>query len=507
MPDIILTTLNARYIHSAFGLRYLHANLGELKPRCEILEFDINQRPVDVAEALLASQPQIIGIGIYLWNITPATELVELLRQLAPATRIVLGGPEVSHGTTGLHIASLADHIIAGEADLAFAELCRTLLSGGTAPQRIQAPLPDLNALAFPYTAYSDADIAHRIVYVEASRGCPFSCEFCLSSVDQPVRAFPTAPFLTEMEQLLARGARHFKFIDRTFNLNLRTSTEILRFFLERWQPGMFLHFEMVPDRFPAELREWIARFPPGALQFEVGIQTFNPEAAARISRRQNYQRLGENLTFLRHHTGAHIHADLIVGLPGEDLASFAAGFDRLVHLAPQEIQVGILKRLKGTPIGRHDAEFAMTWSQRAPYELLRNRDLDFPTLQGLKRFARYWDLTSNSGRFPHTLPLLLHKPPTHSPFHNFLAFSNHLHATHGRQHALSPDTLGRSLHDFLLLAGLNPAEVAQALTTDHLAHGARRPPSYLQPQTSSPPPPPIPNTLPHRQRRHQGGN
>ena len=253
MSEILLATLNARYIHTAFGLRCLHANLGDLQPRCSILEFDIKQRATDIAENLLAKQPRIIGFGIYIWNVVPATEVVALLKQLAPDVRVVLGGPEVSYETASQEIVRLADHVITGEADLAFAELCRNLLAGATPPKVLAAAPPDLTDLASPYPFYRDEDIAQRVLYVEASRGCPFSCEFCLSSVDLPVRAFPLQAFLLEMDQLLARGARHFKFLDRTFNLNLQAGTTILQFFLERWQPGLFCHFEMVPDRLPED--------------------------------------------------------------------------------------------------------------------------------------------------------------------------------------------------------------------------------------------------------------
>src|SRR6185503_15378060 len=165
------------------------------------------------------------------------------------------------------------------------------------------------------------------------------------------------------------------------------TSRALLQFFLERHRPGLFLHFEMVPDRLPAALREVIAKFPPGALQFEVGVQTFNEQTGALIQRKQNYARLEDNFRYLRGQTGVHIHADLIAGLPGETIESFAAGFDRLVALGPQEIQVGILKRLRGTPISRHDAEFQMVYSPTAPYEILQTRDLDFQTLHRLRRF------------------------------------------------------------------------------------------------------------------------
>src|SRR5204863_227316 len=163
-------------------------------------------------------------------------------------------------------------------------------------------------------------------------------------------------------------------FVDRTFNLNLSISRPILEFFLERYEPGMFLHFEMIPDRLPDALRGTIQRFPPGALQFEVGIQTFDEEVAKRISRRQDVRKVEENLRWLRAATGVHVHADLIVGLPGEDVETFGRGFDRLVALGPHEIQVGMLKRLRGTPIVRHDAAWGMVYSPAPPHEILQTR-------------------------------------------------------------------------------------------------------------------------------------
>ena len=278
--------------------------------------------------------------------------MVQVLKRIEPGVTVILGGPEVSYEVEDQPIVALADYVITGEADLKFAEVCRRIL-GGEKPDAkvIAAELPDLNELALPYEFYDERDVAHRIIYVEASRGCPFTCEFCLSSLEIPVRQFPLEGFLGHLDSLLARGVQHFKFVDRTFNLNLNTSKAILDFFHARYRPGLFLHFEMIPDRLPEGLRESIARFPGGALQFEVGIQTFNEEVSARIKRRQNYDRLAENFRFLRSQTGVHIHADLIVGLPGEDIESFGAGFDKLVQLGPQEIQVGILKRLRGTPI------------------------------------------------------------------------------------------------------------------------------------------------------------
>ena len=468
MPDIVLSTLNAKYLHASFGLRCLMANLGQLQSRAKILEFDINQRPLEIAEALLEAAPKILGLGVYVWNAGPTLELLGILRRLRPDLKIVLGGPEVSYEWDQQPIIGLADHVITGEADLAFASLCQNLLSATDPrpPKLIAAPVPDVAALALPYDLYDARDIEHRVVYVEASRGCPFTCEFCLSSLEIPVRQFPLDPFLVAMQQLHDRGLRRFKFVDRTFNLNLMVARRILGFFLERWTPGLFVHFEMVPDRLPAELRELIARFPPGALQFEVGIQTFDPAVERLVSRRQDHGRLEDNLRWLRASTGVHVHADLIAGLPGETLGTFAAGFDRLLGLGPQEIQVGILKRLRGTPIIRHDAEFAMVYNPAPPYEVLSTRDLDFATLARLRRFAGFWGLFGNSGHFAAALPLLWEDGA--SPFARFMAFSDWLHQQGGKPSGIARQRQHAFLGEYLLsVPGLPEALVRERMLRD----------------------------------------
>ncbi len=506
MPEIVLSTLNARYIHAAFGLRCLLANLGDLAPRAELLEFDLQQRPIDIAEVLLARNPRILGLGVYIWNVTPMTSLVALLRRIRPGLVIVLGGPEVSHEIEDQPIVRMADHVITGEADLEFARLCRTLLDGGPTPPRvIRAAPPDPSTLALPYPLYDDDDCARRIVYVEASRGCPFRCEFCLSSLDTGVRGFPLEPFLGALDDLHRRGVRQFKFVDRTFNLDITTARRILGFFLDRLDPGLFVHFEMIPDRLPEGLREMIARFPPGALQFEIGVQTLNPEVEQRIQRRQDHARLEENLRWLRTATGVHLHVDLIAGLPGEDLGSFAAGFDRLLALGPQEIQVGILKRLRGTPITRHDAGFAVRYNPEPPYDLLENRDLDFATMARLRRFSRHWDLFHNSGLFRETLPLLWHDA---SPFTAFLGFSDALHrrgtGTSGIARRRQFDLLG----EHLIGTGTDPETVRESLRRDHLRSGMPEVPAVLAdvPRPRSAARPGRTDGPPPRQARHLAG-
>ncbi len=459
---IVLTTLNARYIHTAFGLRYLYANLGALRDRAVIAEFTINQRPADIVEQLLAYRPRIVALGIYIWNVAESAAVISLLRTVAPEVVIVVGGPEVSHPPDLPPLAEQVDYIITGPGERSLPALCSAILDGDRPAQKIVPGLPlPLDRIELPYRYYSDEDIRHRIVYVEASRGCPFKCEFCLSSLDKTAKPFPLDRFLAEMETLLQRGARHFKFIDRTFNLKVRSSVAILEFFLARFDDDLYLHFEVIPDNLPDALKAVLRRFPPGALQFEVGVQTFDPDIQQRISRRQDNDKTRENLRWLREHTGAHIHADLIFGLPGDTLENFASSFDELVALGPQEIQLGILKRLRGAPLNRHTDAFGMRYSPLPPYNVLATADIDFATMQRMNRFARHWDLIGNSGHFPATLPLLLGA----APFDRFLRLSDAFYEETGTTagialrrifqllHRLAPNTLG--IDDAILTAAL----------------------------------------------------
>lgn len=480
MPDIVLTTLNAKYIHASFGLRYLYANMGGLRPRTAIQEFVIGRQTVEVLDALLSAEPRVVGIGVYIWNIEPVTRLVAELKRVRPDVVVVLGGPEVSYEAEELEAARLADYVVSGEADHAFRGLCETVLDGRRPVEKfITAELPAMDALELPYEIYTNDDIANRVVYVEASRGCPFRCEFCLSALEIPVRQVPLDSFLAAINNLWNRGLRRFKFVDRTFNLNLRVSREILRFFLDRCEPNLFLHFEMIPDRLPPQLRELIRAFPAGSLQFEVGIQTFNDDVSARIERVQDVSQLESNLKFLRDETGVHVHADLIVGLPGEDVESFGAGFDRLVELGSQEIQVGMLKRLRGTPIVRHDEAFGMVYSPFSPYEILQTNDIDFATMSRMRRFARFWDLVGNSGNFRESALLMWDGG---SPFESMLAFSDAMHETLGQAHGISLVRLAEQVFEFIVRRGRVPAEVvAETMWRDYQRGGRSDVPRFLR--------------------------
>jgi len=471
---IVLTTLNARYSHAALSLRYLQANLSETQQKqCVISEHTIQARPLDVVETLLAFKPKIVGISVYIWNRTETLAVLNALKTVAPEVIVVIGGPEVSHGDESDPLSQIADHTIRGWGELAFQGLCHAI-EEGTAdqwPRIIDGAKPPLDTLALPYHLYDADDIANRNLYVEASRGCPFKCEFCLSALDETAWPFPLDSVLDALDQLYQRGARNFRFVDRTFNLRSDISGAILDFFLTKLDDSLSLHFELVPDKLPEKLRTKLALFPPGVLQLEIGIQSFDPEVQARISRRQNNAKAHENITWLRTHSNAHLHTDLIFGLPGEDLDGFASSFDQLVALQPQEIQLGILKLLPGAPIARHMADYGMVFDRAVPYRILRNNCVNFDTVQRVERMARHWDLIANSGRFGNTMPVLLGD----SPFQRFLALSDWLHQTTGSARGLAPTKLFKLLQDPLSLPiTVEPTEYNNALNQDKNSYTQR---------------------------------
>jgi hypothetical protein len=279
------------------------------------------------------------------------------------------------------------------------------------------------------------------------------------------------------MDTLYQRGARNFKFIDRTFNLKVDTSAAILEFFLSRMTTDLYLHFEVIPDNLPERLKQAIQRFPPGSLQFEVGVQSFDPQIQQRISRKQDNVKTRANLSWLRQHSNAHIHADLIAGLPGDTLENFGHSFDQLIALKPQEIQVGVLKRLRGAPINRHTVGYQLRYDPNPPYSILSTADMSFSDMQRINRFARYWDLIGNSGRFIASLPVVLDD----QPFTRFLQFSDALFAGSGSTWQIALKRLFELTYAVMTENLLVSPETAKhVLEQDYLRNGEKGRPDFL---------------------------
>ncbi|MDR0301295.1 MAG: radical SAM protein [Treponema sp.] len=497
MKDIFLTTINAKWIHPSLGLRLLKANLGALEDRCEILEFALRQPLAEKLEPFASASPRILAVSVSIWNHLATLELLGELEKMRAGQRqghrpvhrpvIVLGGPEVSHLPPEAEIFRYADYVIRGEGETAFRVLCEKILADGyehsgtppSAAQFINAENVDVSVIKSAYHLYTDEDITKKLIYVEASRGCPFNCEFCLSAVkdraDSGVREFPLEPFLSEMDELVRRGVKTFKFLDRTFNINIKRACRIMEFFLEKIErkkgKDIVVHFEMVPSLFPPALRQTLSRFPPGTLRLEIGIQTLNPQAAARICRagwqRQfNCQQSNcqekelDAIRFLREKTNAIIHVDLIAGLPGEDLVSFGMGFDRLISClampntdngkAPLpetdniEIQIGILKLLPGAPISRHNDAFGMCYNSLPPYEIKETSAMSAADLLRIKNFARFWEIIVNRR--------LLGFDANKFTFKKFLALSDFLYAHFGKNWGIDKNELLKTVKSFFNL-------------------------------------------------------
>ncbi len=464
--------------------------MGPLQERTQMMEWTIKENPRTIVEKILLTNPKIVGFGIYIWNTNETLDVLMILKKVAPEIIVVLGGPEISYETATQTHLRWSDFVIQGEADFAFRDFCVNWLENKIKPlQQVVPPsLPDVKLLKLPYDLYTDDDIKNRVIYVEASRGCPYKCEYCLSSLDKSVRNMPLESFMLEMKNLMDRGARTFKFVDRTFNLSPTTSTSILQFFKRHLDLGLFLHFELVPDRLPQEIRDHIKDFPAGSLQFEVGIQTLNPSVAANVSRKNDLVKVAENFKYILEHTKVHTHADLIVGLPGEDLISFADGFDRLAEMGPDEIQVGILKRLKGTPIARHEKTFQMVYSESPPFQILSTSTMDYSTLQKMNRFAKFWDLYANSGEFKNfMLWFVSEHEAKKSFFWKFFSFTEFLHQFYSETHSISLINLAEKAWKFLLQSGLSNEEASVMIEKDYCYGQKRRDlPPFLKNAASS---------------------
>ena len=479
MAKIILTTLNARYSHSSLALRYLYANLNELQKDAAIKEFVINKNNQEIAQKLLENEPRIIGFGVYIWNAQDIKEIIDIIKAVRPDIKIILGGPEVSYAPLRVDLSS-SDYIISGEGEVLFYQLCQDILAHKQITQTFfRSPTLDLTKIKLPYAHYSDFDIQNRYIYIESSRGCPFECEFCLSSIDEKVRYFNFEVLLEQLQILWDRGARDFKFIDRTFNLNIKKAGILMDFFLAKDAP-YFLHFEFIPDSFPARLKKRLQEFPKGSLQLEVGIQTLNERVAKNINRAIDITKIKQNLAFLSNKTTAHLHLDLLVGLPGESMQSFGSNLDLLMQLSSCEIQIGILKKLSGTTLYRHENAHKMVYATHPPYDILQTDCIGYLQMQKLKRFARYWDMVYNSGNFKESIKLLY---KDQSVFKNFYDFCEYFYNSMQSTHQIGLQRVAKGLYDYLTeYKNLDPKRVATVMAKDLARVQGRKLPKFLRP-------------------------
>ncbi|AZN43937.1 B12-binding domain-containing radical SAM protein [Paenibacillus albus] len=427
---VVLSTLNAKFIHTSLALRCLKA-YSEKDFDIDIAEYTIKDPAMNIVADLYARNADVIGFSCYIWNIEETITVIDMIRKIKPDIKIVLGGPEVSYDTTGwLERLPQVDYIVVGEGEETFHHLltelsstCKFHLVFGLAYRKehqdgrveiiVNPPRPklDLATLPSPHRFAEDVpSLASRVVYFETSRGCPFSCQFCLSSIEVGVRYFDMERTKSDILYLIDAGAKLIKFVDRTFNIKRDYALEIFQFLIENHR-GCVFQFEITADIMRPEVLDYLAEHaPPGIFRFEIGVQSTNDLTNEAVQRRQNFAKLTRTVMKVKESGKIDQHLDLIAGLPHEDYNSFRKTFNDVFELRPEELQLGFLKMLRGTGM-RLDAEkHGYIYMDRAPYEILGNDIMPFSDIVRIKRvedvLEKYW----NAHRMDHALLYLVER-------------------------------------------------------------------------------------------------
>jgi len=412
---VLLCGINSKYIHSNLAIRYLKAYTKDLNYSCSIKEYTINHRLENILENIILERPDIVAFSTYIWNVEYVEKLSSLIKAVDDSIIILYGGPEVSYdGKESLKNMS-GDFLIEGEGEETYREFIEILLSDENIKDKLKnikglyskmgdeifyggkRELMDINKVIFPYD--EEDDLGNKIVYYEASRGCPFNCKYCLSSTIHGVRFLNMDRVKKELDFFINKRVRLIKFVDRTFNCNHDFAMEIWRHLIERGGDTTF-HFEISADILRKDEIELLKKAPKGKFQFEVGVQTTNNEVLRNINRFVNFEDIKEKVEELLNTKNIQQHLDLIAGLPGEDYDSFRNSFNDVYSIKPEEIQLGFLKLLKGSLMKAEKEKWGMEASPYPPYEILKTKDISYEELLKLKRVEFAVDKYYNSQKF-----------------------------------------------------------------------------------------------------------
>lgn len=453
---ILLVSMNARYEHEGLAVHYLAASLPDGAHDVQIVETTINDDPMRAYSACVEARPDLIGLSCYVWNRRRMVDLCSDLRLALPDVRIVAGGPELDRAESrkAFELAG-ADFVLLGEGEASFRELAGTLASGRRPDEAAQArwrspgrqtPSAEIPS---PFGPAHLERLRDRIAYLEASRGCPFRCSYCLSSESGAVRHFPIERVQEDLLRVIAAGPSTVKFVDRTFNLDTDRFEILCRFLAEHAPDGMRFHFEIAPDLLNERQMEILASMPAGLVQIEAGVQSVHEKTLNAIRRRMDVNGAIDRLTRVTAVGNVHVHADLIAGLPGETASEFRESFDRLFGTGVHHLQLGFLKVLGGTAMERQAAELGYRVRGHAPYEVISSDAMSAMDLIDLKDFEETTERYLNSGRFVRTMRRLA--PLFDAPHRLMDALKTH-QIRNGMMHrAVSPATLHRELVAFCL--------------------------------------------------------
>lgn len=412
----VLLSINSKYIHSSLGVWYLKASANEFYDFVEIVESTIKEDIEKLSDKIKEKNPDIIGISCYIWNINFVKNLLPILRNKCPNSIIFAGGPEVSYNCEDVLLQNKdLNYILSGEGEKPFYQLLKALndntdlssVLGLNGRDFTNAPHITDEEPKSPYTDEYLTALNGRIAYLETTRGCPYSCSYCLSGRLCKVKAFGMERVKNDIEILANSGTQTIKFVDRTFNCMPKRAKEIIDFIIEKnpVYKGVCYHFEMAGDIITQDIIDSLARADKGLFQIEVGVQSFNEQTLEAVNRKTNISKIENNLTKILSQNNIHVHMDLIAGLPKENIESFEISFNRLFKLRPHMLQLGFLKLLHGTPL---EEENAGKFNDFAPYEIIENNWLSKADFQSLKYTEDAVERLYNSGRFKNLIEKVL---------------------------------------------------------------------------------------------------
>ncbi|WP_273831692.1 B12-binding domain-containing radical SAM protein [Guptibacillus sedimenti] len=489
---IVVSTLNAKFIHTCLALRYLKASAAP-DYEVQMAEYTIKDPIMNIVSDLHSMKADVIGFSCYIWNIEETIPVIEMLKKVNPSLTIVLGGPEVSYDVyEWLDRIPQADYIVMGEGEVTFKELLHSIEMGSSVENvkgiayrkdgenQINPPAPklSLSEIPSPFRFEEDlADLGRRVTYVETSRGCPYSCQFCLSSIEVGVRYFPVERMKEELRFLMDNGAKTIKFVDRTFNIRRNYAIDMFQFLIDEHRPGCVFQFEITADIMRPEVLEFLNReAPPGLFRFEIGIQSTNDATNELVMRKQNFEKLARTVTMVKDGGKIDQHLDLIAGLPEEDYASFRKTFNDVFSFRPEELQLGFLKMLRGTGVRLSAEKHGYLYMDNAPYEILGNNVLSFDDVIRIKQvedvLEKYW----NDHRMDATIEYLVTEVFS-SPFDFFQAFGSYWEGKGWSRIGHQLEDLFRRLADFIKMHAPHHHEhVSTLMKIDYLSNSKQKP-------------------------------
>ncbi|MGJ7919660.1 B12-binding domain-containing radical SAM protein [Neobacillus sp. LXY-4] len=477
--NIICTTLNAKYIHTNLAIRYLKA-YSEPDFNIEIPEYTIKDPTLSIVTDLIQKNPNVIGFSCYIWNIEETIKVIQMIKKINPNILIIVGGPEVSYDVEDwMNRIQEFDFIVTGEGEATFKQLLEQIQnamgyesvpglayrSAGKVIVNRQMNKIDLRELPSPFRFKEDLpNLSKRITYIETSRGCPFSCQFCLSSIEVGVRYFDREKIKEELRYLMNNGAKTIKFLDRTFNISRSYAMDIFQFLIDEHVPGTVFQFEITADIMRPEVIQFLNESaPPGLFRFEIGVQSTNDLTNELVNRKQNFDKLTRTVTMIKEGGKIDQHLDLIAGLPEEDYQSFRKTFNDVFALRPEELQLGFLKMLHGTGVRRNASEYQYIYMDYPPYEILGNNVLSFNDIIRIKQvedvLEKYW----NDHRMDTTIEYLVSNVFS-TPFDFFQQFGSYWDEQGWARIGHQLEDLFRRLSQFLKEQNLSDFSIIEGL-------------------------------------------